>query len=616
MPSSDNTQRTDGIPLIIAGSSGQAIRWLEIARNAPRLHPLATVNYGENSIAADLPEYASVTAAMREHAEAAFALDLPPRLALAESLNLTAANRCGVVCAPLHEALIDADLGSTPARLRVAHGWLTLRGLRVTQAALRRCNGGRLEIEVKGRPDHHQSTNEYAALVNATALLRALLPEAEATSVAIEGRALHLCAASTHWSAQITLRPFGQQLAVHAIGALRAAGANTSHLHWSYQRGHETLLLDGKRIIDKAPVVDPAARVLAQVIPGATPGDSITDAAAALRLARDFRLRLPTSLPPPASLLRDSASIGRRRPNDLLARLGLSGGIPSGANRNAPLVSIQVPPEPFELWAFRAGVKPVVFLTVMEEDVDRTLAYFGEVAHERRHRKVDIGKQDHWHDERNRGLPRVELYISHDVALARRAAYLQADTDPTKAIQELGALVGYPPCCVRAFADQIDRSNNSANRYNSYARSVAGDGTTTVPWPWELNNLHTMIAPFYPCSYRCEAALSWTRAALEQFRQAYPEQEHTLRIQLAQPVLYFDHDHMLVFDGHCSGHDIDYQNVAINSPRLAALGAAIASGNSLTFDDEHLLVRKNGVRVFELIRTDPGLGFIAPFGKT
>ncbi len=259
----------------------------------------------------------------------------------------------------------------------------------------------------------------------------------------------------------------------------------------------------------------------------------------------------------------------------------------------------------------------MAFLTVRPADVEPTLAFFGAAHCERRDRMVQVGAQDCWKDRRDEGEPRVELYIAHDADLARRAAYLQAEVDPTAAMREIGALVGYPPCCVEAFARQDDRANNSRNRYESQARTLAPDGSTHAPWPWELNNLHTMIVPFYPCSYRCERALAWACACLAEMARVHPAVVAALRAALARPVLYFDHDHQLVLDGEYVDGRVSYSAVALTEsapPQLTALAAALRLGNQLSLDDRRLRVERDGRPVLNLTRTDPALGFIAPFG--
>lgn len=194
---------------------------------------------------------------------------------------------------------------------------------------------------------------------------------------------------------------------------------------------------------------------------------------------------------------------------------------------------IDVGREPTELWAYRAGVKPVAFLTVQPDRVDDTIALFAGAHVERRDRRVHVEDQDRWVDDRTRGEPMVELYIAADAAGARRAAELQAD--PSRAVVELGELMGYPPCCVGAFARQADRSNNTLNRYLAAARTAAGG-----PWPWQLNDLRAKLVPFFVCGYRCEAAVAFATATLDTLESARPGSTDRLREQLARRVWYID----------------------------------------------------------------------------
>ena len=184
-------------------------------------------------------------------------------------------------------------------------------------------------------------------------------------------------------------------------------------------------------------------------------------------------------------------------------------------------------------------------------------------------------------------------------------------------IEELGELVGYPRCCVEAFAAQADRSNNSLNRYYSWSRTVSNGRRSENPWPWQLNNLYTVIAPFYPCSYCCEAALAWSTAALEQMAGRHPESVEGLREVLARPVLYFDHEHQVILDGRLADGAVSYRGAGLpgpGSPELRRFAAAIAAGDRLRLDDASLVVERDGEVVLELERTDPALGFVAPFG--
>jgi len=598
--------------LVLIGGGERARAWLVPLRRSARLRIVATVARGSESAAPDLPRCGSLEEALQAYPEALFALALPPRAGLEGALQLAEAGRPGVVEAPLHSALIDEPLGPGAASVRVAHGWTTLPGLRAAHKLMQRAGTGRLHLEVAGLPEQDRS-DPMEAFVHALAVVRALLPAAvvESTTQGDGGR-LEAQLADEKWTVHLRVRERGRRLEARIEGLAEPAV-------WKWENDVESVSLGSTPLIAPRPTPSAPVRALAQLLPDADRGDGLAEAARVLRLAEQCLSLLPTRLPLGARALERSASIARRRPADLLGRLGLRGELPAADAPPPAVLRLAMPPEPFELWAFRAGVKPVAFLTVRTDEVERTLEYFGDVHHERRERRVQIGAQDRWTDRRDQGEERVELYISRDAELAKRAAYLQAEVDPTAALREIGALVGYPPCCVEAFARQDDRANNSRNRYCSQARTVLPDGSTQQPWPWELNNLHTMIVPFYPCSYRCQAALSWARACLREMAKSHPAFVDELRAALAQTVLYFDHEHQLVFDGTATNGRVDYRAVQQSesaSPQLAALGIAIGHGNRLSFDDRELVVERDGEIVLRLVRTDPALGFIAPFGST
>ncbi|MBK9030458.1 MAG: hypothetical protein IPL61_03805 [Myxococcales bacterium] len=279
--------------------------------------------------------------------------------------------------------------------------------------------------------------------------------------------------------------------------------------------------------------------------------------------------------------LRDAATALARARDDAaaLAALGvqLDGTPPSAlvAQEPAPTVALD---RSIEAWGFAAGIRRVAFVTVAADAVDRTLAQFPGAHVERRARQVEVGPQDRWHDDRARGAPRIELYLARDPALARRAATLQAD-DPTRHGPELGALLGYPPCCVAAFLAQAERGDNSLNRYLAAARTR--DDDDGAAWPWPLNDLHLRLIAFYPCSYRCPAALAVARATVEAIAAARPAAAMALAAALTATVLYVDHDHQVWLRDATGAGTIRYRGVtAIGAGRaLPALARVVAAGD-------------------------------------
>lgn len=296
-------------------------------------------------------------------------------------------------------------------------------------------------------------------------------------------------------------------------------------------------------------------------------------------------------------------------PTELLARLGLEGRLPR-APGPAPVMTVALPALPLELAALRAGIKPVAFLTVRPAEEAAIRRAVVGYAVERRERAVCVEAQDRWVDDRTRGEPRVELYVSADPAAAAAAARLQAEGDPSRNLGELGALMGYPECCVRAFGALDDRSNNSRNRYWTAARTT-GEGA----WPWELNNLFVAIIPFFPCSYRCARALAHARATLEAAEHDEPGLTARLRSALARPVLYFDHEHQVIVDG-TRGLGADAGVVQVRGAwvppwtgaDMAEFAGVLGAAGSLALTDAELRAG-----ALTLHRAHSALGFLAPF---
>ncbi len=257
-----------------------------------------------------------------------------------------------------------------------------------------------------------------------------------------------------------------------------------------------------------------------------------------------------------------------------------------------------------EAWGLAAGLREVAFVTVAPERVDATIAEFPGAHVERRARHVEIGPQDRWQDDRRRGAPRVELFFARDAATARHAAALQA-ADPTRHAAELGALFGYPACCVAAFVAQRTRNDNSLNRYLTAARTIAPG-----PWPWELNELHLRLVAFYPCAYDCPAAQAVARATVAAIGNAHPAIPPQLATALTATVIYVDHDHQVWL--RCRAEPDRYDAIAaIGGGRaLPALVAAAARADRLVTADHGIELHAGAHAVVEVVP----LPLVARFG--
>jgi hypothetical protein len=133
---------------------------------------------------------------------------------------------------------------------------------------------------------------------------------------------------------------------------------------------------------------------------------------------------------------------------------------------------------------------------------------------------------------------RQAVYVSRDLALAEQAKALDrmaaAGRDGDGAT-ELGALLGYPPCCVEAFSALPRRW---PNRF-----PIAAAIARTAHYEPRLNNValdrFAWIA-WFPCRYDCEASLSIANTAARAMERERPGRVGDADVALARPRLYVD----------------------------------------------------------------------------
>jgi hypothetical protein len=557
--------QADPIPLILVGDGARAKAWLEVISRAARLELVARVPLEDLERALD------------EFPTARAAVALPPRAGLEAALVLARRRRAGLIEAPVaaYQGLIEGA-----ERVQVAHGWAT--ALTEARRAAKTIEATRYLLECRGLPEEPGGSLEEQ-LPHALAAAYRLAPGAALRNAYLHGdMRLELELATAHVELRLGVHAEGHGLRLEALGP-------KGSFQWQLDAQTETFSAAKTSTRPATPAVERALRQLVE------PGEEHLSAAQEIAV-RAAEVWAACGSKPQVSARRFAQSARalrseahRRGP---LAALGLCGeppdAVPAPEEQPARLGRCT------ELWSFRAGLKPVVFLTVRPEEEAATLASFGEVHVERLVRKVRVEAQDRWVDRRDEGEPYVELYLSREPGLAARAASLQQH--PSGQLAELGALLGYPACCIAAFAAQRDRANNTANRYATGLRTASPG-----PWPWQLNNLSQMLLAFFPCRYDCPRALAQANAALVELERAHPGALQATRAALGRDTLYFSHGLHLALAGEVPA-------VAKGAPpALARLAAAAARG--LTFTDEALIV--GGHR---LARCDPALGLWAPFG--
>lgn len=168
-------------------------------------------------------------------------------------------------------------------------------------------------------------------------------------------------------------------------------------------------------------------------------------------------------------------------------------------------------------------------------------------------RRADELRADGWHVERNERTGCV--YVSRDAARARRLMELENQEfdggNPDlrrQTIHEIGLALGYPDCCVRAFAALPVQDDAHV-----MAAMIRRDGGV-LDLPWQLNFLVPMTGPvfYYPCRFDCAASLDLADRYLAAMEGTSPGTTDRLRQQLARPMLVAGRWDFLVLKGGVS----------------------------------------------------------------
>lgn len=280
-----------------------------------------------------------------------------------------------------------------------------------------------------------------------------------------------------------------------------------------------------------------------------------------------------------------------------------------------------------ELMAFEAGIKPALYLTLPRDEAEAMLPRFGDYSLARVDYALD---HDAVSDVRRRvNTPEgegthVDLFIARDPSAVARAREIYLDPrGPSAHLAEMGEMLGYPSCCVAAFAALDDRSNNSAIRYAAHARTAA-QGARFEPG---LNNLFAHVLPWFPCGYGCAPSVEAARAVLALFAAHDPEGARALQKRLGRSVFYVDHARVIALEGaRMEGDVLRYEGVLGSLAHLdgdaagvaagfeSAMGALLSQGDGLRVGDGRLEVFAGAAVACSLERGPPWLGRVFPFG--
>ncbi len=179
----------------------------------------------------------------------------------------------------------------------------------------------------------------------------------------------------------------------------------------------------------------------------------------------------------------------------------------------------------------------------------------------------------------------------------------------------LGRLLGYPECCVEAFAQ--------LGTLRANLRAIRASAERSGRFEPLLNNLNLNVfhhVSWFPCRYDCPASLEWARGL-----DALLDDDLAERRLQAMPVLYLDDRRQLVFDGEADGASVAFRGLhtpfAFDRRRDCAglewvfwmdVVQPIRAGDRLDVAADELVVRRNTDVVARLPRP-PGSVWL-PFG--
>lgn len=210
--------------------------------------------------------------------------------------------------------------------------------------------------------------------------------------------------------------------------------------------------------------------------------------------------------------------------------------------------------------ALAAGLKPLVRQLLDQDLVEATRARFEQAGFvvavanvryagrggKRRSFGVDDAPAD----------AQAPVFVGRDRAVAEAAAACELERWDVQA-QPMGALLGYPPCCVEAFA------TTPAPRPNRELAARALARTAGRPNP-RLNTLDQAVfhyVPYSPCSLDCAPSLAYADAVAQLVRGRHPAFAAGVDASLAAHRLMVTDDVQVSLTGAVSGEAVEVGRV-------------------------------------------------------
>jgi hypothetical protein len=177
-------------------------------------------------------------------------------------------------------------------------------------------------------------------------------------------------------------------------------------------------------------------------------------------------------------------------------------------------------------------------------------------------------------DEHQAGNDYCIIAVAHDAAsleavLAAQKEHRQGQGSDERVATVMGALMGYPECCVKAFLAQSSRGDNLDNERLTFRRAP------TAPLSPLLNRFGSLrLISHHPCTPNCAGSIALAEKIMARIAVLDEAAATWLQAELRKHVLFPDYSRRVSLQGHWEGHEylVD-QAEALDDPRR--LGAPL-----------------------------------------
>ena len=178
------------------------------------------------------------------------------------------------------------------------------------------------------------------------------------------------------------------------------------------------------------------------------------------------------------------------------------------------------------------------------------------------------------------------------------------------AVEAMGALMGYPPCCVRAFLAQQSRGDNLDNERLTFRRAP---GEPLHPLLHRVGGVR--LLSHHPCSPSCAGSIRIGEQILEALGAIDQPLTARARERMERPVLLLDYQRRIELQGGWEGSRFRVDEaLALDEPRHLGVDYTAITAIELSPESVRFSLRGGGhveVRASRPLLTNPG-GVLAP----